>query len=92
MLSWIADGVRDDLQSFPRLDCVLQDRHVSFPEEHYHLLLDVAIDSTVDAFYPRTLVDSIDSKSYKGGLVSSCLWNPSSPASPSFTLDLSILL
>ncbi|KAJ5800070.1 uncharacterized protein N7518_002138 [Penicillium psychrosexuale] len=49
--SWMADGIRDDLEISPRLDCILQDRHVSFLQGYYHLVLDVAIDSPVDAFY-----------------------------------------
>jgi hypothetical protein len=50
----MADGVCDDLEVSPRASSILLDRHVSFLEEHYHLLLDVAIDSPVDVFYPRS--------------------------------------
>ncbi|KAJ5479475.1 hypothetical protein N7530_004984 [Penicillium desertorum] len=59
-LCWIADGVLDDFQVFPRLECILQDRHIYFLEEHYHLPLDVAIDSPVDALYSRTPANSMD--------------------------------
>jgi hypothetical protein len=38
----------------------LQDRHIYFLEEHYHLPLDVAIDSPVDALYSRTPANSMD--------------------------------
>ncbi|KAJ5356561.1 hypothetical protein N7517_011170 [Penicillium concentricum] len=88
----MADGVRDDLEVSPRPDCKLLDRHVAFLEEHYHLPLDVAIESSVDVFYSRTPADGFYQKSYKGGLASSCFWNPSSSASSFTLLDLSIVL